>query len=71
MSFQVPFERRANDFLKKIEAERKRAASVILDEIRRCVLEFDFKPEDFFSDEELQRARAEISQHFEPDSGST
>ncbi|WP_185735959.1 H-NS histone family protein [Burkholderia cepacia] len=63
-------ERRAN-LEARIAEERRAAAEAILLEIRYCVREFGFSPEDIFTADILRRATKRRPRYFDPVSGAT
>ncbi|WP_241019523.1 MULTISPECIES: H-NS histone family protein [Burkholderia] len=55
----------------RIAEERRAAAEAILLEIRYCVREFGFSPEDIFTVDTLRRATKRRPRYFDPVSGAT
>ncbi|MBY8603880.1 H-NS histone family protein [Burkholderia arboris] len=55
----------------RIAEERRASAEAILLEIRYCVREFGFAPEDIFAVDVLRRATKRRPRYFDPVSGAT
>ncbi|AOJ85279.1 H-NS histone (plasmid) [Burkholderia sp. MSMB0856] len=65
------FKKRTAELEALIASERQLAAPAVLEEIRMCIREFGFTPQDVFSDDVLHHVRARRARYYDPVSGAT